>query len=163
MTRAEGRAAAESDGTAAGPAEAYLTSVARAYLAAFRDPDRVSLLRILLAEGPRNPKLSRAFVGSAVEAGSDAIAEHLAALGFGEHDELVQTARSYMGMLFSWVVLNRLLIPAADPGRRRVRHGRPAEPAGRRAASRTAHGRTRRRPVHPGNRRRHRGRTSRPR
>lgn len=93
--------------------ESVLRKIALGYLTMFRDPARLGLLRIILAEGGRNPGISRIFLESGVERGSSFLGEYLWRLGFWTRDELRQASQAFFGMLFSWVVLHRIL---ARPG-----------------------------------------------
>lgn len=93
--------------------EAVLRKVALGYLAMFRDPDKLGLMRILLAEGGRESGLSAASLRSAVWRGSTLLGSYLSRLGFGPLDEMRKAAQAFIGMLFSWVVQNRVLIQPA--------------------------------------------------
>ncbi|MCL5677132.1 MAG: TetR/AcrR family transcriptional regulator [Firmicutes bacterium] len=105
--------------------EALLLWVATRFLRMYRDPDRLNLVRIVLAEGGRNPEVSAAFLTSAVERGSGLVAEALERSGFGSKARLRPMAQAWVGMLFSWVVLNRVLAAAspASPGDRPASSG----------------------------------------
>ncbi len=110
----------------AGDPESVLRKVALDYLSMFRDPARLNLVRIILAEGGRNLTISATFVTSAVERGSAFLAEYLERLGFGPLEELQQAAQALIGMLFSWVVLHRVLVrpeQLARPERERPERG----------------------------------------
>lgn len=103
----------------AGDPESILRKVALGYLSMFRDPARLNLMRIILAEGGRNPAISETFARSAVERGSAFLANYLERLGFGPKEELQQAAQALIGMLFSWVVLHRVMVRPEQDGPKR--------------------------------------------
>lgn len=109
-----------------GPPEVVLERVARSYLRMFHDPARLNLVRIILAEGGRNPAVCAAFFTAAVNRGSALLAEYLDRLGFGPRDGLRRPVQAFMGMLFSWVVMHRVLAPA---GRHPAGGGAPPQKA----------------------------------
>lgn len=93
-----------------GDPEVVLRKIALEYLGMFRDPARLGLMRILLAEGGRDSALSAAFLRSAVGRGSALLGRYLSRLGFGPEVEMQKVAQAFIGMLFSWVVQHRVLI-----------------------------------------------------
>jgi len=92
---------------------ALLRQVARSFLRQHQDPQRFELLRIVVAEGVRNPEVAT-MVLHMIDDGAAEIARHLQALGFGKKRVLAQLAKAFLGMLFSWLLLNRVLA-CADP------------------------------------------------
>ena len=106
-------------------AESFLRRAALRYLGLFHDPVKLNLLRVVLAEGSRTPAIAATFVTPTIERGSALLAECLAGLGVSKED-LPQTARLFIGMLFAWAVLHGVLAPpaneASDKSRRMVSH-----------------------------------------
>jgi AcrR family transcriptional regulator len=90
-------------------AEAFLCQVALAYLSMFREPTMRNLMRIILAEWGKEPAVSSTFILTAVERGSALVANFLEKLGLGTHQALQETVQAFMGMLFSQVILHKLL------------------------------------------------------
>lgn len=107
-------AATGPNGPPADPEE-FLSRLALGYLRMFRDPGRLGLLRIILAEGGRHPGVSAAFLTAVVDRGSELVASFLNQAGLGPATRLQPLVQAFFGMLFSWVVMHRVL-SQAPPG-----------------------------------------------
>ncbi len=94
------------------PPRAFLAQIAALGEALARDPARVAAMRLLLPEAIRNPRVRQAFVARAIRPGLRAIAAYLTAQqGKGLLRPLDPQigAQLWIGLLFSQVLLNRLL------------------------------------------------------
>lgn len=89
--------------------EGVFREFARGFLRVYDEPARLALLRLVLAEGGRSPDLAETFLAATVEQGSGLIGGVLAQFGYGSPAEMQPVARAWIGMLFSWVILNRVL------------------------------------------------------
>ncbi|MHB9144463.1 MAG: TetR family transcriptional regulator [Symbiobacteriia bacterium] len=101
--------------------EAVLRLVASRFLAMYRDPERLNMVRIVLSEGVRDPEVAAVFHERLVNRGSSLVARLLARTGLGSEARLQPLAQDWMGILFAWVVQQRVL---AAPG-----GSTPGEPA----------------------------------
>jgi len=95
--------------------ESFLYQVGLGYLRMFANPQQVSLIRLLLNEGSRNPHMTQVFTQAAVQNGSRLIAARLERAGLKPSPDLPSAVQSFIGMLFAWVLLYRILARPGDP------------------------------------------------
>ncbi|MCG9968675.1 TetR/AcrR family transcriptional regulator [Pelotomaculum terephthalicicum JT] len=88
-----------------------LGKIAVSYLKMFDDEIALNFIRITLAEGTRNGKVSALFKKNAVEQGSLLLSEHLKNIGLRPVEELQNVSQAFMGMLASWAIVHRILFP----------------------------------------------------
>ena len=91
-----------------------LVQLALAYLSLFEKEEFSSLLKIILAEGPRNPEIARDFKQKVIGQGSKNVAAKLAQYCTLSHEELLDKVQAFFGMLLSWGIVNRLLCSEKD-------------------------------------------------
>lgn len=115
-----------------GDPEPFLGAIARSFLRLFRNPDRVNLLRLVLAEAPRFPEVGAVFTAEVVEKGATALARYLerqAASGRLDVSDPAFAAQAFIGALVS-LAIQAYVLPGA-PGKtppaegRAAGHGRP--------------------------------------
>ena len=88
--------------------ELGLINLAKTFLSLFTKEDFVSLLKIILSEGIRNPVIAEDFKEKIVIAGSMNVAGYLMKFFDLEMDMLILKTRIFFGMLISWGILNCL-------------------------------------------------------
>ncbi len=94
--------------------EEALTELAKAYFRVHREPQRLELMRFVVAESMRDPEVADQVIERMVEQSSARVGEQLERLGLGEAEELYDSAEMFMGMLFSWILRHRLLGRAVE-------------------------------------------------
>ncbi len=99
------------------PPRRALARVARAYLAAFDNPDAVKLFRIYLAEAARSPKASERFLGPEMIKVKRTLVGYLrgqvARGALRDHDPEAST-RALMGACLAYVLCRELVLPLRE-------------------------------------------------
>jgi len=93
--------------------EALLTAMGRWFLSRDNDDMRTAFTRIVLTETARSPEFARLHFELVVLETNNRLTRALMRLGCGPEPELHDTARAFMGQLFSWILVNRLLVRQA--------------------------------------------------
>lgn len=94
--------------------EIGLVNLAQAYLSLFSDEDSVCVLRIVFSEGMHQPNLAKTFAEKIIRRGSLKVAEHLSRFCSLEPEKLILRIQGLFGMLFSWGLMNRVLLQSED-------------------------------------------------
>lgn len=89
--------------------EEGLFQIIRTYLSFFEDEKFVTLLKVTLSEGLRNPHITRGFKEKIVRVGSENVARFLQAYLELETEVLILKVQTLFGMLLAWGLMNRLL------------------------------------------------------
>lgn len=87
------------------------------FLKLFDDPDRLNLMRIVMSETHTFPQIGEIMYRSTVDRAANEAARQLA--GFAESQNMIEAdyklaARSYLGMLYSFVFTDKILCPSAN-------------------------------------------------
>jgi AcrR family transcriptional regulator len=90
--------------------------IAENYLDMFTRFETCQLLRIVISEGVRDPKIAAAFRMKIILCGSSLVSSYLAKLGYGKQEDLVLKVQSFFGMLFSWMFPRYLLAGGEEIG-----------------------------------------------
>lgn len=89
--------------------EEGLFQIVRTYLSFFEDEKFVTLLKVTLSEGLRDPQITRGFKEKIVQIGSENVARFLQAYLELDPEVLILKVQILFGMLLAWGLMNRLL------------------------------------------------------
>lgn len=87
------------------------------FMKMFEDPNRLNLTRIIIAESVRFPELGHIMHTKAIDVVAEKFSHYLNNLSETGKIQCADTklaARSYFGMLYSFIITDRILIPSAN-------------------------------------------------
>ncbi len=102
------------DGQPAG-LEETLSTLAFTYLSLFKNEEFAALIRVVLSEGVRGGQVAGYFQEKAIRAGSETMAGLLSQYIDLDPSELSARVQMFFGMLFSWGLVNILMVPGREP------------------------------------------------